>query len=135
MKLIIIKLYEITPIAGSIPGENNSALQTLERIENIAADAAIDQSKISGLTDTLNKKLEGVQVDGNDLTITSNKVNIPKATADALGLVKSSTGANKVSVNSDGTMSVSSVNASSIVSDTVIRISGGNASTDFSSLI
>lgn len=41
MKLIIIKLYGITPIAGSIPGENNSALQTLERIENIAADAAI----------------------------------------------------------------------------------------------
>ena len=54
------------------------------------------------------------------------------ATAAKLGLVKGSTGANHVQVETDGTMTVASINASSLVSDKAIRIKGGNASTDFS---
>lgn len=83
--------------------------------------------------------LDGVlDGEGEALTITGKKVQLPMATATKLGLVKgveaSTANANKVSVAADGTMSVGYINASSIYSDKAIRINGGNASSDFSNI-
>lgn len=111
--------------------EGSHAIKGAIKDADIAADAAIAQSKIAGLTAALDSKLEGVSVGGVDLPISGKKVALPMATASALGLVKgveaSVVNANKVSVAEDGTMSVGYVNASSIVSDKWICINGGTA--------
>lgn len=104
----------------------------------------IDPSKITGLNGLLNNKVDKVDGKGlstNDLTdellaklnasetnvidivkvggvaldVTEKSVNIPVATTTALGVVKSSTEENKVSVAEDGTMEVTSINVNKLV--------------------
>lgn len=95
--------------------EGSHAIKGAITDADIAANAAIAQSKVSGLTTALDSKLEGVTIDGADLPITEKKVAIPMATASQLGLVKGSTAENKVKVNADGTMELNKVNANKLV--------------------
>lgn len=77
-------------------------------------------------------KLEGVMIAGVDLAIDSaKKVNIPQATLNALGLVKSSEDENKVKVLADGTMEVNSVNVKKLVQDEALILNGGNAAGEY----
>lgn len=73
--------------------------------------------------------LEAVQVGGTLLDIVNKTVNIPVATADAFGVVKSADGENKVMVAEDGTMEVGSVNVNRLVQteDEVLILNGGAA--------
>lgn len=58
--------------------------------------------------------LEVVKVAGTALPISDKAVDIPMATAEALGVVLSSTAENKITVGVDGTMEVNSVNVNKL---------------------
>ena len=58
--------------------------------------------------------LEVVKIAGTALPISDKAVDIPIATAEALGVVMSSVAENKVSVGADGTMEVNSVNVNKL---------------------
>ena len=60
-------------------------------------------------------KIEGLSLGGSVLNIVKKVADIPVAGLDKLGVVKSTTGANKVNVAADGTMSVNKVDINSIV--------------------
>lgn len=73
--------------------------------------------------------LEAVKVGGTLLDIVNKTVDIPVATADAFGVVKSSDGENKIAVAEDGTMAVNSLNVNKLVQteEDVLILNGGAA--------
>lgn len=74
--------------------------------------------------------LEVVKIAGTALPITDKAVDIPIATAEALGVVLSSTEENKVAVGADGTMELNNVNVNKLVQTEgeALILNGGNAS-------
>ena len=102
--------------------------------------SAIAAAKITGLPDALTdiETLKGAQssyvksvaINGTALTLSAEQgVNIPVATDSVLGVVKSASGDNKVTVAADGTMSVASVNITSLSQNEGewLEINGGGA--------
>lgn len=89
--------------------------------------AAIAQTKITGLPDALNAKLESVSINGTALTVTDKGVNIPIATDTLLGVVKGSSKINEIAVGADGVMSVNTVSTDKLEqgSDTIVWNGGG----------
>ena len=73
--------------------------------------------------------IEGVSLDGKSVEIVDKTANIPVAKIGGTGVVRSATGANKVNVSNDGTMSINKISATSIVAPigTVIVFDGGGA--------
>lgn len=74
--------------------------------------------------------LEAVKLSGTALLITDKAVDIPTATASALGVVKSTAAENGVAVAEDGTMSVNAVNINKMVQtegETLILDGGSSA--------
>ena len=101
---------------------------------------AIAADKITGLPAALTEieNLKGAQssyvksvaINGTALTLSAEQgVNIPVATDSVLGVVKSASGDNKVAVAADGTMSVASVNITSLNQNEGewLEINGGGA--------
>lgn len=101
---------------------------------------AIAAGKITGLpaalTDIENLKgaqssyVKSVAINGTALTLSAEQgVNIPVATDSVLGVVKSASGDNKVTVATDGTMSVAAVNITSLSQNEGewLEINGGGA--------
>ena len=101
---------------------------------------AIAAAKITGLPAALTdiETLKGAQssyvksvaINGTALTLSAEQgVNIPVATDSVLGVVKSASGDNKVNVAADGTMSVASVNITSLSQNEGewLEINGGGA--------
>lgn len=112
-------------LAGKVNVEAGKGLSTndftddlMSKLEGIAAGAQVNV-------------LEAVKVNGVALQISDKAVNIPIATAQALGVVMGSTSENKVAVGTDGTMEVNSVNVSKLVQtagDTLILDGGTSTS-------
>jgi hypothetical protein len=73
--------------------------------------------------------LEEIHINGTKLEITDKAVNIPVASGMMLGVVKSSSAENGVTVNADGTMTVNAISASKLVQDEdeVLVLDGGAA--------
>ena len=113
---------------------------------NQAADKKVDKVEGMGLssndfTDSLLSKLEAIEagaqvnviekisVGGSVLDIVDKMVEIPVATVEKAGLVKSATGANMVNVANDGTMSVKKVSVHSLFVpiDDELVLDGGSA--------
>lgn len=101
---------------------------------------AIAADKITGLPDALaeietlkgaqSSYVKSVAINGAALTLSAEQgVNIPVATDSVLGVVKSASGDNKVAVAADGTMSVASVNITSLSQNEGewLEINGGGA--------
>lgn len=101
---------------------------------------AIAAGKITGLPDALaeienlkgaqSSYVKSVSVNGTALELSGEQgVNIPVATDSVLGVVKSASGDNKVTVAADGTMSVASVNITSLSQNEGewLEINGGGA--------
>lgn len=104
--------------AGKGLSSNDFTDDLLSKLNGIAAGAQVNV-------------LEAVKVNGTALQITDKAVNIPIATAQALGVVMSSANENKVAVGTDGTMEVNSVNVSKLVQtagDTLILDGGTSTS-------
>jgi hypothetical protein len=72
----------------------------------------------------------GISIGGNLMEAINGIIDIPVATEEQLGVVKSSTGPNRVKINEDGTMEVETIDFSRVVTsegaDEVI-LGGGNA--------
>ena len=92
---------------------------------------AEDKTKLNGIASGAQANvIEKVQVNGTDLPISGKAVNLPIATAVALGVVRGSADENKVAVDSNGIMEVNSLNVMKLVQtdgDTLI-INGGTSS-------
>lgn len=74
--------------------------------------------------------LEAISIGGTDAPISDKKVDIPVATAEKLGVVKSSSEKDQIAVGADGIMSINTVSLSKIVqaADETLIINGGNSS-------
>ena len=75
-------------------------------------------------------KIDHVAINGEDLPISNKRVNIPVASADKLGVVKSAAADNKITIAEDGTMEVHKLNVNKLVQtgDVILILDGGNAS-------
>ena len=105
-----------------ISGKVNAA-----NVEGLGDWITTNRDSVAGLFDTTNANklngieagaqvndLEVVKIAGTALPISDKAVDIPIATAEALGVVMSSAAENKVSVGADGTMEVNSVNVNKL---------------------
>lgn len=105
-----------------ISGKVNAA-----NVEGLGDWITTNRDSIAGLFDTTSatklngieagaqvNDLEVVKIAGTALPISDKAVDIPIATAEALGVVMSSAAENKVSVGADGTMEVNSVNVNKL---------------------
>ena len=106
-----------------ISGKVNAA-----NVEGLGDWITTNRDSVAGLFDTTSAtKLNGIEagaqvndievvkIAGTALPISDKAVDIPIATAEALGVVMSSTAENKVSVSEDGAMEVNSVNVNKLV--------------------
>lgn len=130
-------------------------------VENKAGKDDLNSSKIQGLYDDIvnivtgkgtseydgeAKNLLGIQagaqenviekitlVNGEPLIITDKTVNIPVATLNDYGLVKSAGGENQITVKTDGTMEVNNLNVNKLVqtADEVLVLNGGNSAGEY----
>ena len=97
--------------------------------DDVLSIQTISQEKITGLPAALAEKIKGVTLGSTPLEVSEGVVTIPIATAEAIGVVKSSTAENGVNVNSDGTMTVNNINLSKITQTpgTELILNGGDA--------
>lgn len=73
--------------------------------------------------------IEKITIAGIPLEVKDKTVEIPAATAQTLGLVKSGSSSGDIVINEDGTMSVKKIKLSAIEQDEVLVLDGGNADT------
>ena len=109
---------KVNVVAGKGLSANDFTDDLMSKLEGIATGAQVNV-------------LEAVKVNGTALQIADKAVNIPIATAQALGVVKGSADENKVAVGTDGTMEVNNVNVSKLVQtagDTLILDGGTSTS-------
>ena len=118
---LIAKLTGMSEIKG-VSGELEIGAEN-----KILGVKAIDQSKITGLPDALAAKLTGVTVGTTPLEVSDGVVTIPIATAELLGVVKSSAAENNITIAADGIMSVHSLNLDKLVQTpgTELILNGG----------
>lgn len=121
-----------------ISGKVNAA-----NVEGLGDWITTNRDSVAGLFDTTSatklngieagaqvNDLEVVKIAGIALPISDKAVDIPIATAEALGVVMSSAAENKVSVGADGTMEVNSVNVNKLTqTDGEALILNGGSST------
>lgn len=90
---------------------------------------AIAQEKITDLPAALAEKIKSITVGTTPLQVSDGAVTIPIATAEALGVVKSTTSENGVSITGDGTMIVNNINIEKITQTpgTKLILNGGDA--------
>ena len=146
----LITTEEANKLAGLTLGEENQVTIPADNVTGLDAllENKVDKEDGKGLsandfTDDLLSKLNGIAAGANanvieaitindvDLPVLDKKVDIPAATAESLGLVKSSTAENKVSVDASGVMEVNSLNVNKLAQtagDSLI-INGGTSTT------
>lgn len=97
--------------------------------DKILGVKAIAQEKITGLPAALAEKIKSITVGTTPLQVSNGAVTIPIATAEVLGVVKSTTSENGVSITGDGTMIVNNINIEKITQtpDTELILNGGDA--------
>jgi hypothetical protein len=110
-------------LAGKVSTETGKGLSsndyTNAEKEKLGAIEAGSQANI----------LEAISIGGTDAPISEKKVDIPVATAEKLGVVKSSSAKDQIAVGVDGIMSINTVSLSKIVqaADETLIINGGNS--------
>lgn len=97
--------------------------------DKILGVKAIAQEKITGLPAALAEKIKSITVGTTPLQVSNGAVTIPIATAEVLGVVKSTTSENGVSITGDGTMIVNNINIEKITQTpgTELILNGGDA--------
>jgi hypothetical protein len=113
---------------------DNEKIDTVKELIDYVAEHGEEVTTIVSKLDTIEEgaqvnTIESIKIGDTVLDATEKAVTIPVATANNYGVVKSTTGANKVNINSDGTMSVNKVDINSIVvpKDEEVVLNGGNA--------
>lgn len=130
------KIEEV--VNQKINTENNEAISQLNtykeevRKELYGDDETAEESRLDKLekVGAQANVIEKISTPDGELAIDENKgVTLPIATAQKLGLVKSSTGENKIEVANDGTMSVHSLNVNKLTQTAgeYLILNGGGA--------
>lgn len=126
LEKIAEKITEIN--GGESAGEVLGQLNSYKEINDDRVDTI--EAKVNTIAEGAQVNvLESVKVGGTVLEIAEKAVNIPVATDTVLGVVMSSTAENKISVGTDGTMEVNSVNVNKLVQtegETLV-LNGGSA--------
>lgn len=127
LSIVAIAQDKVTGLAGALAKkvdiEEGKGLST----NDYTTDEKTKLSKIEAEAQV--NILEVVKVNGSALPITEKAVDIPLATAEALGVVKGSAAENKIAIGEDGTMEVNSLNVSKLAQtagDTLI-LNGGTS--------
>lgn len=122
-------LAEIKRVSGEFAltdGELSVNVIAADKITGLPAAL----TEIENLKGAQSSYVKSVAINGTALTLSAEQgVNIPVATDSVLGVVKSASGDNKVAVAADGTMSVASVNITSLSQNEGewLEINGGGA--------
>lgn len=110
-------------LAGKVSSETGKGLSSNDYTNE-------DKTKLANLeTGAQVNILEALSIGGTDAPISDKKVDIPVATAEKLGVVKSSSAKDQIAVGADGIMSINTVSLSKIVqaADETLIINGGNS--------
>lgn len=136
--------HEIGNITGLQAALNNkAAATTVEALQGTVNELSskahehanktvldsITAEKINNWDAAQTNILEAISIGGVDAPISEKKVDIPVATAEKLGVVKSSSTKDQIAVGADGIMSINTVSISKIVqaADETLIINGGNS--------
>lgn len=110
-------------LAGKVSSETGKGLSSNDYTNE-------DKTKLANLeTGAQVNILEALSIGGTDAPISDKKVDIPVATAEKLGVVKSSSAKDQIAVSADGIMSINTVSLSKIVqaANETLIINGGNS--------
>lgn len=110
-------------LAGKVSTETGKGLSSNDYTDE-------EKTKLANLeTGAQVNILEALSIGGTDAPISDKKVDIPVATAEKLGVVKSSSAKDQIAVGVDGIMSINTVSISKIVqaADETLIINGGNS--------
>ena len=137
---------KVDKVEGSslVPDGDITKLQGLANIKSVASGelqisetgelgvSAIDASKVTGLSESLNGKISGVKVNGIELTPDAEKkVDISLAATDSVGLIKGAKAdsVNSVVIDENGIGSVKKVDMAILEPNTEVTfvLNGGNA--------
>ena len=129
------KVLSVKTIAqGKVTGLTDTLANKVDKVtgKGLSSNDFTDTllAKLNGIDAGANANvLEVVKLAGTALAISEKSVNIPVATAGALGVVKASAAENGVDVGADGAMSVRSLNVSKLVQSNgdVLVLDGGRA--------
>lgn len=102
----------------------------VDKVEGSRLITSEEANKLAGIEAGADVNLiEGVQINGTDLSISGKKVNIPLGSSTP-GVVISSDAENKVKIGPDGSMSLNSVNVNKLVQTVgdILILNGGSAS-------
>lgn len=112
-----------TALAGKVNVETGKGLSSNDYTDD-------EKTKLGGIEANAQANvLDVVKVNGTALPIVKKAVDIPLATAEALGVVKGSADENKIAIGEDGTMEVNSLNVNKLAQtagDTLI-LNGGTS--------
>lgn len=112
-----------TALAGKVNVETGKGLSSNDYTDD-------EKTKLGGIEANAQVNvLDVVKVNGTALPIVKKAVDIPLATAEALGVVKGSADENKIAIGEDGTMEVNSLNVNKLAQtagDTLI-LNGGTS--------
>lgn len=127
LSLLDIAMSKVTGLSAALAGKvnteegkglssNDFTTELLNKLTGIESGAQVND-------------LEVVKVAGTALPISDKAVDIPKATAEALGVVLGSAAENKISVGADGTLEVNNVNVNKLVqtADEYLILDGGSS--------
>lgn len=137
---------KVDKVIGSslVPDGDITKLQGLANIKSVASGelqisetgelgvSAIDASKVTGLSESLNGKISGVKVNGVELIPDAQKkVDISLAATDSVGLIKGATAdsVNSVVIDENGIGSVKKIDMAILEPNTEVTfvLNGGNA--------
>lgn len=129
-KILSIKAVEMSKVTG-LPEALAKKVDAVEGKQLSTEDYTTeDKNKLAGISDGANANLiEIIKLGGQAAEISDKAVDIPVATQQALGLVKSSSAENGIEVAEDGTMTVHSLNIDKLTQTEgdVLILDGGSS--------
>lgn len=128
LSLVSVAMQKVTGLPEALAGK----VSTVEGKQLSTEDYTTqEKEKLQGIAEGANVNLiEVIKAGETSLQIANKVVTIPVATAPALGLVKGSDAENSVSVSTDGSMTVNSLNVNKLVQTDgeFLILDGGSAS-------
>lgn len=135
---IVNDITTLQGLVGSDPVRDQIAAATVGKVDKVEGMGLSSNDFTDALLGKLDVIEDGAQVNiiekisvgGSILDVVDKTVEIPVAITEKVGLVKSASGVNKVSVDADGTMSVKKISMHSIFMpiDEELVLDGGSAS-------
>lgn len=128
LSLAAVAMDKVTGLSAALAGKVDA-----EAGKGLSANdyTTAEKDKLAGIAAGAQQNvIEAIQANGVALPVSEKAVNLPLATAEAVGLVKSSIAENGVSVGAGGEMTVNSLNVSKLTQTAgdLLILDGGDAS-------